>query len=69
MNKIKKKVNSIQLKIALLYDQLRIIQESCPHTNVEKIPFSDSGGWDYVTTKYWYDCKCQDCSKWWREDQ
>jgi hypothetical protein len=66
---IRRKVDKIQLKIALLYDQIRMIQDFCPHTNVEKIPHSNSGDYDYATTEYWYDITCSDCSKKWREPQ
>ena len=69
MKNVSKKIDSLNLKIALLYDQIRRIQDSCPHPNASKKPISNSGDWDYATTKYWYECRCPDCSKFWREPQ
>ena len=56
-------------KIDYWQDRLSEFQENCQHTNVVKTPKSDTGNWDKYSDSYWYEFKCPDCGKFWREDQ
>ena len=49
--------------------RLQAIREACPHPNVTRTPRSNTGNYDPSCDRYWYDCKCPDCEKFWTEDQ
>lgn len=58
---------SMQKEIDRLYNLRAELQNNCKHLSVTKTPFSDS---DYGTkTKYYYNCKCNNCFMNWIEDQ
>lgn len=63
------KVLKLQAKIAVLNAQILEIQNDCIHVNVTKVPKADTGNWCRSDDEYWYDCKCADCFKFWREKQ
>lgn len=59
-----------------LYNQLNEIQRKiesyqskCKHEEVVKTPRSNTGNYDPNDDRYWYECKCKNCNKYWIEDQ
>lgn len=44
-------------------------QSECSHGNHVKIAKSDTGNWCPQDDSYWYEITCQDCGKYWHEDQ
>lgn len=42
---------------------------TCKHFNVKRTPKSNTGNWDRTDDRYWLECKCEDCDKFWTEDQ
>ncbi len=57
-----KKLFEIQLKI-------ESYQLKCKHINTIKTPRANTGNYDPNDDRYWFDCKCNDCNKFWTEDQ
>lgn len=57
-----KKLADIQLKI-------KTYQANCQHQGVVKTPRADTGNYDPNDDRYWYNCTCKDCNKFWTEDQ
>lgn len=66
MNKM---VSDLKTKILKLSQVIQQIQEDCPHTDVKKVPKSDTGNWCPQDDSYWYECRCPECDKFWTEDQ
>ena len=66
---IKREMQRIVKEIEVLEVEENSIQETCQHPDVEKIPKGNTGNWSPDDDKYWYNCKCPDCLKWWTEDQ
>lgn len=68
-----KQINQRRLTLSrrseVIRDQLRQLQEDCPHENKSSIHDSDTGNWCKSDDKYWIDHRCFDCGKYWREYQ
>lgn len=64
-------IKKLQNDIERLYEEISRLQSQCPHLNAKKIPKSDADDWDAPGkgVHYWYECKCQDCNKYWEEPQ
>ncbi len=62
-------LDSIQQAQERLRTRLRLLQESCPHTNAEKKYDGSTGNWCKADDCYWIDFHCPDCDKRWRIDQ
>lgn len=61
--------NQIQNKIKHLQKELYLLQNICKHIKSIKTPRADTGNYDPSCDRYWYDCKCTECGKFWTEDQ
>lgn len=68
-----KKIRAIALQLHQVIDnansRLQALKELCSHPNVTKTPKANTGNWCPDDDRYWYDCKCPDCGKFWMEDQ
>lgn len=49
--------------------QIENLQATCKHPKATKTPRANTGNYDPSADIYWYDCRCPDCDKLWREDQ
>lgn len=56
-----KKLSEVQLKI-------ENYQANCKHLNLVKTARGNTGNYDPNDDRYWYECKCEDCNKFWIED-
>lgn len=63
---IKKMIDNKREKIQTIYNDIKQLQERCPHFGLTKTPGGDSGNWCKADDKYWYDYKCTNCGKSWR---
>lgn len=61
MNKICKQTSKIKEKIKVLENQLKEIQETCPHENAIVQKKIDTGNLCKNDDTYWVEVKCQDC--------
>lgn len=66
---IRAKHDRIKEKIHKVTKELCDLQAECAHPNAVKINKADTGNWCPGDDKYWRDCKCPDCGKFWMEDQ
>jgi hypothetical protein len=41
----------------------------CKHLSVDRKPKANTGNWDQCDDRYWMECRCQDCDKFWIEEQ
>ena len=55
-------LDKLQLKI-------EAYQTKCQHSNAVKTPRADTGNYDPTNDRYWYECTCEDCNKYWIEKQ
>lgn len=55
-------LNELQLKI-------KAYQTKCQHPDTLKTAMANTGNYDPNDNRYWYECKCNDCNKFWTEDQ
>lgn len=63
IEKLNKQENTIRLKI-------RDLQNLCPHTNKKvRKNYNDHDGWSQVEITYYTDYHCDDCNKYWTEEQ
>lgn len=58
MNDIKREFDRINQKIQEWQDKLKLLQEKCPHENVDKEFWWYCGDYDHV---YWVRIKCDVC--------
>lgn len=49
--------------------KIEAYQTKCQHQGVVKTPRADTGNYDPNDDRWWYDCKCEDCNKFWTETQ
>jgi hypothetical protein len=54
---------------AALDARIKAIQDACAHPGVVKTPKASTGNYDPHSDRYWYECKCPVCLKYWTEDQ
>ncbi len=52
-----------------LHQQIVAYQLKCKHQGVIKIPKGSTGNYDPTDDRYWYECRCGDCNKFWTENQ
>lgn len=62
-------VQEINLRIKALERQKAEIQNKCSHPGHTRTARANTGNYDPFSDRYWYDCKCTLCEKFWREDQ
>jgi hypothetical protein len=67
VSQIPELVRQIKELESRIYD----IQKECVHPPdaLTKKAKSDTGNWCVSDDRYWYECKCSLCGKWWTEDQ
>lgn len=61
-------IRKYETEIGLIEKKITRLQDRCKHKSVERTPRSNTGNY-LDPDKYWYDCRCIDCDKVWREDQ
>lgn len=66
---INEDVAKAQRKIAKWYKVLSALQDACQHEGAEKVARASTGNYDPSCDRYWYECKCPVCSKFWMEPQ
>lgn len=69
MNKIARKLKTIENKIDKLEAEIANIQENCPHENLTYKYCGSTGHYDRSDDAYWMIWKCQDCKKQWQTSQ
>lgn len=69
MTKTLDKIQKIRTKISDLNLKIKDIQDNCFHPIVKRIAKSNSGNYDPHADSYWYEFYCQECGKYWQEDQ
>ncbi len=67
--RIRTAVKNIEQKITKLYNDIKDLQEVCPHDNLQGKFGANTGNYDRSNDSYWVDFVCQDCKKRWSEDQ
>lgn len=68
-NKTRLKFEEIQGSMATLNNELTILRSKCKHKNRTKKYKSDTGNWCISDDSYWIEFRCEDCGKFWSEDQ
>lgn len=63
---IKKLIERRRLQIKSRMQEIKELQEQCPHFGLTEVPGGDTGNWCKADDKYWYDYKCPNCGKSWR---
>lgn len=66
---IKEKFTSIVTRKTKLDDQLKKLQKNCVHFSLIKKNNSNTGNYDSSSNSYWTVFYCQDCGKYWEEEQ
>jgi hypothetical protein len=66
---IRRRRSTLTKKIETAQAQIRQLQASCPHPNVQKEYGSNTGNYDPSADSYWIDWNCPDCGKRWTTDQ
>lgn len=62
---IKRKMSELLEQRKSIDENISGLQASCTHPNVTKTPRSDTGNYSKSDDRYWYDCKCPVCGKFW----
>jgi hypothetical protein len=65
--KISERLACIEARLEHWDGMLRELQQVCPHESVAKKYRGNTGSWD--GDSYWIEFTCQDCGKFWIEDQ
>ena len=65
---IKIKIKALNDAKSKLGDEIKEIQDSCPHINLKYTRGGSSGNWDREDS-YWFNFKCNDCGKKWTTEQ
>jgi hypothetical protein len=68
MNAISKKRERIESALQKYNQQLKELQYSCGHPNVQKKHRANTGNYDPSSNYYWTEFTCPDCKKFWTED-
>lgn len=66
---IKRKIERLNSKIQKLREDIKQVQEACPHADLTYKYGGDSGNYDRSQDCYWIDWHCNDCGKSWTTDQ
>jgi hypothetical protein len=66
---IRREADKINKKIREWQHRKDILQMTCQHEKVKKIPRANTGNYDPSQDCYWYECHCPGCDKFWMEDQ
>jgi len=66
---IRRRRTTLTKKIETAQEQIRQLQASCPHPDVQKKYGSNTGNYDPSADSYWIDWNCPDCGKRWTTDQ
>jgi hypothetical protein len=61
-------VNKLNKRIASAQKKIKDIQSQCTHMDVVKTPKGSSGNYDPQDDRWWKECKCKICQKWWIEN-
>lgn len=63
-------VKELRRRILVAERKISKLQRICPHERVKRVPRSNTGGYDSpVYDRYWYECTCKDCGKYWETPQ
>lgn len=62
-------IEHIYAEIERLQNEVLRQQGLCSHRNLKRTPRSDTGNWCKSDDCYWYEFHCQDCDKFWTEEQ
>lgn len=54
-------------RIRTIQNEIKELQEICPHSGLIETPGADTGNWDRNDDEYWTDYKCPHCGKQWRK--
>lgn len=65
---IRETKTELDVSVKEMLGKVEILQDICTHPNVTKISKSNTGNYDPHGDKYWKECRCPDCDKYWRED-
>lgn len=70
---IKEELDLLKDQINGAYENIEYLQTKCKHPKefVVKDPETDADDWDAPGkgVHYWYNCKCTQCDKRWKESQ
>lgn len=67
---IREKKDNFDVAMNQLHEDIEKLQQICSHKNADKTPRSDTDDYDRgYNVRYWYECKCRDCDKYWEEPQ
>ncbi len=64
---IKTAYETLKTEETRIQNEIKELQDACPHTRAIGTPNSSTGGWD--KDSYWIDYKCPDCGKFWVVNQ
>ena len=65
----KLKAHRLVDEIQQLQKELRRHQNKCKHKSAKKVAQSNTGNYDPSADRYWYDCKCPTCLRFYTEPQ
>jgi len=68
MNAVLKKRLRVESNLQKYYQQLKDLQETCDHTNIQKQHRASTGNYDPSADCYWTEFTCLDCNKKWTEE-
>lgn len=68
MNTVLEKRQRIESNLQKYNQQLKVLQETCEHTGLQKQHKADTGNYDPSADRYWTEFTCPDCGKKWTEE-
>lgn len=63
------KAQRLTAQIKGLQEELARVQKYCKHKRATKIARANTGNYDPMDDRYWYECECPTCLLTWYEDQ
>jgi len=69
MATVRERYEEISKRLAAVEFELLTLRDNCEHSFADRKACSNTGNYDPSANCYWYEFRCGDCGKFWREDQ